>query len=163
MTCRGVLFAISAETAAALLAATSDDEVMRIVEAIEEAWDEERLAETDKAWDAMHRALSDGSLDPSAGEYPLNHTILGGRHLHEGDDYIVALVPASEVPDVARALGAVDEAAFRERYLRIVPKDYALEYGEVDLGYTWGYFTDVVSLYDRAAREGLAVVFTVSQ
>jgi hypothetical protein len=163
MGCRGVLFAVSEETVRALLGASSDDEVMAIVEAVEEAWDREHLCETDKAWDAMHRALSDGSLDPTAGEYPLNRAILGGKHLHHGDDYIVALVRKNEVPEVAAALAKIDEAAFRDRYLRIVPKDYAPEYGEQDLAYTWANVQDVTAFYARASSDGLAVVFTVDQ
>lgn len=53
---RGVLFAIDDTTTQRLLAARSDSGVMKIVEAIEEEWDDDFLTETDKAWDAMHRA-----------------------------------------------------------------------------------------------------------
>jgi hypothetical protein len=163
MACRGVLFAVMEEEAHQLLAADSDDDVMSIIEEIEEAWDEEHLAQTDKAWDAMHRALSDGSLDPEAGEAPLKLAILGGRHLHEGEDYLVSFVAADQVPEVARALAQIDEKAFAERYRRLVPKDYAPEYGDQDLDYTWSNFCDVAKLYAVAAREGRAVVFTVDQ
>jgi hypothetical protein len=37
-----------------------------VVEEIEEAW--ESPFETDKAWDALHRCLSDGTLDVTSGE-----------------------------------------------------------------------------------------------
>ena len=84
-----------------MLAASSDIAVMAIIERVREEWNEHYLAETDKAWDAMHRALTDGSLDPNGGSFPLNRVILGGRHLHQGSGYIVALVPKDEVPDVA--------------------------------------------------------------
>ncbi len=163
MAARGVLFAIDSDTEQALLDASDDDEVMELVEQIEETWDQERLAETDKAWDAIHRALSDGSLDPEGGAFPLNRAILGGRHLYEGDDYVVALVPKDEVPAVAAALATIDEAAFAERYRRWVPPDYAPEYGDDDLAYSWSNLRDVVKLYGRAAQEGRAVVFTVDQ
>lgn len=52
MGCRGVHFAITDEQAQRLLAAEdqdSDDAVLAIIEEIEEAWDEEFTAETDKA------------------------------------------------------------------------------------------------------------------
>lgn len=163
MACRGVLFAIDDERVQALLDAEDDEEVMTIVEEIEEAWDTDRLAETDKAWDAMHRALSDGTLDFSGGEAPLSRVILGGTHLFEGDEYIVSLVRREDVPEVARALAAIDEAGFRERYFRLVPSDYAPEYGEDDFEYTWSNLRDVVALYQRASAEGLAVVFAVDQ
>jgi hypothetical protein len=162
MGCRGVLFAIDADTAEGLIGAESDDELMELVEELEEAWVEEHLAETDKSWDAMHRALTDGTLGTRGGAL-LGRAILGGQHLHEGDGYIVSLVPADEVPEVAQALAGVDEAAFRERYFRLVPRDYAPEYGEEDAGYTWGYLKDVAALYARAAANGRSVVFTVDQ
>ena len=76
---------------------------------------------------------------------------------------LVSFVPASEVPDVARALATIDEAAFRERYSRLVPEDYAPEYGPVDLTYTWDTFQYIAKLYARAASERLAVVFAIDQ
>src|SRR5262245_7081653 len=48
-------------------------------------------AESDKAWDAMHRALSDGQLTWDGGSYPLNHTVLGGELLYAESDYIMSL------------------------------------------------------------------------
>jgi hypothetical protein len=38
----------------------------------------------------------------------LQFSIVGGKHLHQSDDYIVALVPKNEVPTVARALAERD-------------------------------------------------------
>jgi hypothetical protein len=72
-------------------------------------------AEIDKAWDAIHRALTDGTLEPGA--FPLGRAILGGRQLHRGDDYIVALVTKLEVPAVAGALATTPRPA-RLRLLR---------------------------------------------
>jgi hypothetical protein len=163
MGCRGVLFAIDDVTVAALLAAKSDEDLMEIVESIEEDWDEQFLAETDKAWDAMHRALSEGSLNPESGTFPTNRAILGGKHLHRGDEYIVTLVTRDEVPAVAHALASIDDAEMRRRYEEVVPRDYAAEYGEVDREYTVDYFRAVAELYDRAAKAGRAVIFTVDQ
>jgi hypothetical protein len=163
MSCRGVLFAIPPATVKRLLAAESEDDVMEIIEEVEEEWEAGFTAETDKAWDAIHRALSDGTLDADGGEYPLNRAILGGKQLDAGDDYIVSLVPKKEVPDVAKALAAIDEKDFRDRYERIVPKDYAPEYGPEDLEYSWSNFKDVKDLYARAAKAGRAVIFTVDQ
>jgi hypothetical protein len=163
MGCLGVLFAISAPTAQALLDAASDDEVLEIVESLEEDWIEEHLCELDKAWEAMHRALSDGSLDFERGDFPLNRAVLGGRQLYAGDDYLIALVTAAEVPEVARALAVIDEAALRDRYDRVVPHDYAPEYGADDLAYTWSYLQQVRDFYAGAARDGRAVVFSVDQ
>jgi hypothetical protein len=159
----GVFFAIDAVQAETLANAGDDDELMDLVKAIEEAWDEENLAEVDKAWDAMHRALTDGQLRYGNGEYPLSHCVLGPRQLHRGDDSIVSLVRPDEVSDVAGALALVTEDWFRDRYRTIVPRDYAPEYGEDDLDYTWESLDAPRQLYAKAAAEGRAMLFTVSQ
>jgi hypothetical protein len=44
-----------------------------------------------------------------------------------------------------------------------VPKDYAPEYGDEDLAYSWSNFQDVAKFYARAAKAGRAVIFTVDQ
>ncbi|CAN5502143.1 hypothetical protein BH11MYX1_BH11MYX1_27710 [soil metagenome] len=163
MACRGVIFAIENDVAAALLAAPNDDEVRAISGRVEEEWNTDFLAEMDKSWDAMHRALSDGTLDYAAGTPPLNRAILGGTHLYKGDDYIITLVDQAEVPAIAVALAAISDAAMRERYKRIVPSDYAPEYGDKDRDYTVGYFRDVAELYAKAAKAGRSVVFSVDQ
>ncbi len=80
MACRGVLFAIEPDEAARLLTAASDDEVLAIVQdEIEERWDEAWLVQLDKAWDAIHHCLSDGTLNLNAGSRPRSLAVLGGR------------------------------------------------------------------------------------
>jgi hypothetical protein len=160
---RGVLFALPTETERELTSAASDQDVIDVIDTLESEWDEANLCETAEAWNAIHRALSDGSLVVNGGTYPLNHAILGGRHLYQGDDNFVVFVAKAKVGDVANALAIIDEAEFRERYLRLVPPDYAPEYGEHDLTYTWTYLTEVAAFYERAARRERAVVFTVDQ
>jgi hypothetical protein len=158
----GVHFAITAEQERALLAADGDeDAVGDVVEDLEESWDDDRLtADTDKAWDAMHRCLTDGSLDPDAGEYPLNLTILGGRHLHE-DCYVVH-VDASEVRDVAVALRGIDQTWLRARFDAIDDPEYGGAGDDEDFEYTWTNFVDVRDFYGRAAAAGRAVIFTAT-
>ena len=99
---RGVLFTITDTDVQQLLSARqatdADDEVMAVVEEIEERWDENWLYETDKAWDAIHRCLTDGQLEYENGEYPLNHCILGGTQLYAGDDYIISLKSPQQSP-----------------------------------------------------------------
>jgi hypothetical protein len=53
--------------------------------------------------------------------------------------------------------------AFRERYANVVPHDDAREHGDEDREDTLAYFGEVRDFYQRAAREGRAVIFTVSQ
>src|SRR5689334_12827319 len=104
MACRGVFFALTDDQAAAVLAAGNDDELMAVIEAIEEAWDADNLAQSDKAWDAMHRTLTDGPIGWGNGPYPLSHVVLGPRSLHDGDGYVVSFVTPDITRDVAAAL-----------------------------------------------------------
>jgi hypothetical protein len=89
MACRGVHFAIADDDLNRLRGAASDRAVMEIVDEVEERWEEDEgmICETDKAWDAIHRCLTDGSLGFSSGEEPLRLCILGGEQLYQGDEY----------------------------------------------------------------------------
>src|SRR5215467_13979717 len=114
MACRGVFFALTDTKDAALRATRDDAEVLAFIEEVEESWDRDWLCETDKAWDAMHRCLGDGTLDLDQDRSdPLVLAVLGGGQHHEGDEYIVAHVLADRVPAVAAALAAVDDAWLR--------------------------------------------------
>jgi len=121
------------------------------------------VAESDKAWDAMHRALSDGTLSWKGGTYPLNHVVLGGRRLYHGRDYILSLKTPEQVHDIAAALSTIDDPEFRRRYLAIDPRDYDGPHGEAGFGYTWHWLQNVRRLYDFAARERRHVLFTADQ
>jgi len=163
MACRGVHFAITDEQLTTLLTADGDEAVRELIEQIEEAWDEDNLAEVDKAWDAIHRCLTDGQLKFGGGPYPLSHCVLGPRQLHKGGGYIVSLVLPNEVLDLAKSLGKVSADWFKEQYRVRVPADYAPEYGDVDRDYTWSYFEEVRDLVAKAAERRRAVIFTVAQ
>lgn len=161
MSALGVHFAVTEDEARRLLAA--GDDVLAVVEEIEERWDEAWLVQSDKAWDAMHRALSNGTLFYDEGEYPLNRTVLGGKHLYGGDDYVVSYVAPNEVKDVASALASMTQEEFRKRYDAIDPDDYDGPHGEEDFEFTWGALVDVRALFKKAADAGRSVVFTVDQ
>jgi hypothetical protein len=162
MSARGVHFAVTPKQARELLAAKSDRQLMGLIEQIEEAWEEPFVAESDNAWDAIHRCLTDGSLLFVSGEYPLNHCICGGRQLYRGDDYTVCFVAAREVKDVAAALAKVTKVWMRKRYAQIDPEDYdQVEMGDEDFDYTWAWFLGVRRFYKRAVEAGRAVIFTV--
>lgn len=161
MASRGVFFALAPEQLEALLGGEDDDDRMEVLAEIEEAWDTEHLAECDKSWDALHRALGDGTLELGAGEYPLDHCVLGPVQLVDAEDTFVSLVAPATVVDVARALDDLTEEGFARLYRTVVPPDYAPEYGEEDLRYTWEWFVGIRDLYRKAAREGRAVVFSV--
>jgi Domain of unknown function (DUF1877) len=158
---RGVHFALTDAQTEAVLAAKNDRELMSVIEEIEEEWDKEYLAECDKAWDAIHRCLTDGSLLYESGEYPLNHCICGGQQLYQGEDYTVSFVSANQVKDVLAALDAITHTWFRERYFAIPQNDCGYELNEDDFEYTWQWFQQVRRLYQKAAVTNRAVIVTV--
>ncbi len=167
MSCMGVHFALAAEDVAALRRVGSGAERVELVmNDIEERYLADPIcwaAENDVAWDAIHRALSDGSLAWNGGAYPLNHAILGGESLYDGDDYILSLKTPEQVRDIYAALKGLSEAEFRSRYYSIDAKIYASTLEDGDLAYTWRWFENVRDLYARAAAAGRHVLFTADQ
>jgi hypothetical protein len=160
----GVHFAITPAQEQLLLAAAEQDNsdvLEELLEDIEESSDDDELrVESDKAWDAIHRSLSDGTLDPAGGQYPLSHAVLGGQHLSQ--DYYVVYVSAPQVREVAAALHDVDRTWLRRRFGAIDGSDYDGALDDEDFTYTWDNFVDVQAFFDRAAAEGRAVLFTAT-
>lgn len=165
MGCLGVHFAIPEHDVAVLRNAPDDaarlDYVQEVIE--ERELGGPRAAENDKAWDAMHRALSDGHLTWNGGRYPLNHVVLGGEILYAGDDYIMSLKSPAQVKDIASVLRDLSESQFRGLYDAIDRDDYDGNLDEEDFSYTWEWFQNVRELYVRASDEGLYVLFTADQ
>ncbi|WP_344669458.1 YfbM family protein [Catenulispora yoronensis] len=159
----GVHFAIDEQTAGRLLAAADDDEVAALVDEIEGEMVGVDYCDSDKAWDAIHRCLTDGLLGYGNGDYPLNTVIFGGRQLYEGDDYIVSLLSPKQVRDVADATATVDRDKLAAGYGRIDVEDYGPQYGDEDFAYTWSNFVELVAFFKRSAASGLHVIFTVGQ
>jgi Domain of unknown function (DUF1877) len=167
MSCRGVHFALTDDERRALLAQAGDDERLEFVqEEIEERlFDDapERVCETDKAWDAIHRALTDGSLDAGRGKHAPANVILGGRSLYSGDDYIMSLKTPEQVREIALFLSSVTEEALRKGYNLIDAAEYAATLDDEDFDYTWHWFQALRDFYERTATSGHHVLFTVDQ
>jgi len=157
----GVHFALTEVDEDRLLAAESDEDVMAIVEEIEESYPAESKCDTDKAWDPIHRSLTDGRLEYANGTFPLNAAILGGDQLIDELDYTVTYLSATQVPVVAEALDAIEEDWFRARYFAIDDPEYVTEIGEEDYDYAWDGFQDVRDFFAATAKSGRAVIFTV--
>ncbi|MFD0850994.1 YfbM family protein [Actinomadura adrarensis] len=155
----GVHFAITGDQERLLL--NADDETLGdLLEDIEENWPyHDPKLDTDKAWDAIHRCLGDGTLSPDGPAYPLSHAVLGGRHMH--DEIYVVHVTATEVQDVAEALQPITKTWIRTRYNAIDDPDYS-PHNEKDFEYTWANFTDMQAFYERAAKAQRAVIFTAT-
>ncbi|MBV8879257.1 MAG: DUF1877 family protein, partial [Planctomycetaceae bacterium] len=127
----GVHFALTDEESQRLLAADGNQGVLAVVEQLEDGAGE-RAFDSERAWDALHRCLSNGTIYYDEGDYPLNRAVLGGKHLYDGDDFVAAYVSPDEVKDVAAALAPISEQDLRKRYDAIDPDDYDGEHGEAD-------------------------------
>lgn len=167
MSCLGVHYALTAEEVARLRACDDDSERLEYLqESIEEdyfAHHPDLLAESDKSWDAMHRALGDGQLSYTSGPDPLRLTVLGGERLYFEEDYLMSLKTPAEVKSVARALLPITEADFRRRYDAIDPDVYGFPKSDDDFSYTWEWLRGVRDFYQRAAALDCYVLFTADQ
>ena len=169
MACRGVHFALTSDQRSKLLGLGNDeDRIDYVVEDIETAWDEAHLQQTDKAWDAIHRCLTDHppgvpELDPTCGKYPLKLCILGGRQILDDEtNYIIRLIEPEEVRDLARALEPIDRDWMSKKYLTHCEGAWPA-YGEEDMDYTWEWFSALKDFFRRAADSGRCVIFSVDQ
>lgn len=165
MACRGVHFAITDADLNALREADSDEALIEIIqEDIEDRWEKDAgfVCETDKAWDAIHRCLTDGRLEFQNGTEPLRLCILGGEQLYSGDDYIISFIPHEKLRPLADALAQVTPEFIGQRYSEL-PADYDMEKSKEDCQYTWDWFSDLPAFFDRAEKAGRHVIFTVDQ
>jgi hypothetical protein len=165
VTARGVHFALTPEDEARLLACPAEQRADLIADDIEEAYFAEAgdwVCETDKAWDAIHRAFSESELEY---EYrsPLHGVILGGEPLCFRDDYIISLKHRERVPEIATALATVTEDGFRALYFGIDSRKCGYPLTQGDFEYSWGWLKDLVPFYARAAEAGRSVIFTTDQ
>ncbi len=165
MSCIGVLFAIEPAVVDELRRFQDDDERLDFLQTeIEElfyAQHPEWMCDLGKAWDAIHRCLTDGDVGWNNGTFPLNHVILGGEHLYEENDYIISLKDAEQVAQIAAALAKITPQDFRRGYDRINPRDYDGPYGLDDYQQTWDEFEGLVRFYQHAASAQRLVLFTV--
>lgn len=167
MSCLGVHFSLSAAEVQQLRSIEDEQERLDHVQSvIEETYLRDHLqrtAQSDKAWDAMHRALADGQLSWDGGAYPLNHVVLAGESLYTEPDYIITLKTPEQVRDIAVALPAITRDEFRRRYDAIDGASYDSPLSDEDFEYTWDWFQGVREFYLLAASEGRFVLFTADQ
>ena len=159
MACLGVHFAITAEEAEKLKSFNEDSERLDwLQEVIEEKYFEELpdlKAESDKAWDAMHRLLSDGDLSYYDGPEPLRFTVIGGDPLYSEDDYIMSLKTPQQVKMLAAALPVITKGEFRVLYDKMDEEKYGYPKSDEDFEYTWEWFSRNCCPFPKSITEGV--------
>jgi hypothetical protein len=163
VSCLGVHIALTAEQEQDVWTHFYDETILDLVEALRADDDEEHRQRTDKAWDPIHRCLSDGTLVWDAGRWPLRGAILGSESLYFSGDFVVMLLERGEVVEVAGALDAVTQEWFRERFLALPGHGYQGATDEDAFDYTWYWFERMRAFFRKTADEGRAMLFTADQ
>lgn len=174
MACLGTHFAITEEVAARLNndRPPNNNDILAFIEYLEDQYKalraERWIAPTEKAWDAIHRCLTDGKLE--LGTTPAHLCILGSTERfwirrEDGQlEYIVNLLAPDNVRRVADAIRGIDQAEMHRGYDNIDPDSfYRLNMSEEDFEYTWDNFQRLQAFFQRAADAGRWVVFRVDQ
>lgn len=163
----GVLFAVDEPVVNKLRSIKTALRAEYISEEIEELYFEEypeRTAELDTAWDAMHRALTDGTLCFDCTDQPLGMAILGGELLYfdgvKYTDHIITVKNPGEVKAVYEGLSALSEKEIKKGYDKIDPEEYG-DKSKADLEYMLEYLEDSIPFWKFAAEKGLWVIFSV--
>jgi hypothetical protein len=169
VSCLGVLFALNKWQVDALRAVPRPERPSYIAEGIEEDFfdhHQEDLCQLDKSWDAMHRALTGGTLR-FGGSRPLSGVIMGGEVLYGNrageEDYIAVLKPPDKVRKTVEAMEKLTDEALRRCYFAIPEADYGFPLSEEDFQYTCAYFRDSLPFWRWAAARGRYVLFTADQ
>jgi hypothetical protein len=160
---RGTFYAITPDEAQRLLSLVGNDAALA-TEALDlHSIERQRarfIAAVDKAWDVLHRCLTDGSLhDLGKGAAPLSWCILGGKSLHAGKEFIICYVTPEQVSQVAQALDELNPQSLLQRYRNLESTGYTGLITNEDFEYAWDNFTNVRNLYTKAAAANRAVVF----
>jgi hypothetical protein len=121
-----------------------------------------QILEVKRHWEAIHRCLTDGTLDPDAGDFPLNHVILGGKRLHFGDDYVAVVVRPDMVTFIAEALHDIKEPDFRKCYFGLAEKGFDQPINEKDYSLTWHMMQEIRTFFEFCDEERFAILFTAA-
>lgn len=149
MTSRGVHFALSSRDEKRVIATDSDEELIELIsEDIEEHLRKPWMAESDKAWEPLHRCLDEHEV--------LRNIFLGGQHLTaEGSSYIVSFLNKAEVKRIHESLQDVTRGWLQDRCTAIHVDD--------DFEYLWSNFCEVMAFFQDAAKSSRAVIFTADR
>ena len=161
----GVFFALAEEDRIKLRTLSRPQDMRHFLEQLEEHYfanETEWLAECDKAWDPIHRALGGGDLTVKPARYPFSHVVLGGEEL-PGAGYTMILKTPQQVSAAAAAIAPVTHEQLRNWYFSINSETYEQGLSEEDWEYTWEHFVEVRNLFLKAASAQRAVLFTYDE
>ena len=160
---RGYHIALGREHAKRLFSLKEDQAILSFLEELKaspEIKKSGRLLDCGTAWDPIHRCLTEGELDPTGGDFPLNHAILGGKQLHKGAEQTAVLVRPDMTRFIADALEELTEDDIRRKFFALNPQSYQQPIDEKHFMQTWIALQTLKDFYLAATENLEAVVFT---
>lgn len=160
---RGYYLALAREHAKRLFGIKEDAPLAAFMEELKTAPEMKksgRALDIGKAWDPLHRIMTDGELDPGGGDFPGNQVVLGGKQLHHAEDFSAILIRPDIVAFVSEALNELKQAEVREKFENL-PATYTQPRGDKEFIELWLAITLMRPFFDAAAENLEAVVFTV--
>ncbi|MBC8352843.1 MAG: DUF1877 family protein [Planctomycetes bacterium] len=157
---------LTREDAKELFAQQEDASVRAVAERLRNSpkhREEDLVLECGTSWNPIHRSLTDGTLDRDQGDFPLDHCVLGGRRLYDGDDFEAILIRPDIVPHIAGGLHNLKRAEFADRYMALDPASYGKQPTEAEGDETWAMVKLIRQLFEDAGSEHAAVLFTVAR
>ena len=159
MTLSGIHLSLDRERAKQVFAQKSEAGLRQaVLELLAESDGAPQIATSGTLWPVLHRCLSDGTLEPSGGEMPLNQCILGGRPLPSPPGQPTVLVRPDLVTHVGAALDGLDEAWLGTQLCEL-PDGAAEE--SLSAASLWECLQRIRALFQSAARNRNAVLFAV--
>ena len=150
--------ALSREDAKQLFGCRDEESLREWIQQFVESdtvWKEQRVVRHVGHWRTLHQCLSDGSLDPDGGEFPLNHVFLGGRKMVNSDSTLVAMIRPDMVPIIADAMASHSREQLQHAFQELVePVGESAEFEEI-----CNTFDAAQEFFARAAKQQYAAVF----
>ncbi|QDU26370.1 hypothetical protein ETAA8_14480 [Anatilimnocola aggregata] len=160
---RGYYLALAREHAKRLFGMKEDAELAAFMDELKTAPEmkkSDRVLDIGSVWDPLHRIMTDGELDPSGGDFPESHIVLGGRQLHHGSDFSSILIRPDMVGFVSEALNGLKQIEVRAKF-DALPASYTKPRGDKEFAELWLAVQKMRVFFDAAAENLEAVVFTV--
>jgi hypothetical protein len=159
---RGFHIALAREHAKTLFAIRDDASIRKFLDELKTRPDMKksgRLLDIGTLWDPIHRCLTEGELDPVAGDFPLNTAVLGGKQLLQGKEYTAVLIRPDVTRFIADALGELEEDDLRKKFFALKGGSYQEPIDEKHFMEMWLRLQDLKVFFEAAAENMEAVVF----
>jgi hypothetical protein len=160
---RGFYIALARENAKTLFGLKDDASIRKFLDDLNAKPDMKksgRLLDVGTLWDPIHRCLTEGELDPAAGDFPLNTAVLGGKQLLQGKEYTAVLVRPDMTRFIADALGELEEDDVRKKFFALKGGSYQQPIDEKHFMEMWLRLQDLKIFFEAASENMEAVVFT---